>query len=65
MLYEVITEKVVVKSCICDHLGSGSLIALKIADEQNTPQSICPGPNIEWFNKFYTLKEMVDHIYVV
>ncbi len=56
-------EKVVVKSCICDHLGSGALIALKIADEQNAPQSICPGPNIEWFNKFYTLKEMVDHIY--
>jgi len=56
-------EKVVVKSCICDHLGSGALISLKIADEQNTPQSICPGPNIEWFNKFYTLKEMVDHIY--
>lgn len=56
-------EKVVVKSCICDHLGSGALIALKIAEEQNTPQSICPGPNIEWFNKIYTLKEMVDHIY--
>jgi hypothetical protein len=56
-------EKVVVKNCICDHLGNGALIALGIADEQNAPQSICPGPNIEWFDKFYTLKEMVDHIY--
>jgi hypothetical protein len=56
-------EKVVVKNCICDHLGNGALIALGIADEENAPQSICPGPNIEWFNKFYTLKEMVDHIY--
>ena len=30
---------------------------------KNAPQSICPGPNIEWFDKCYTLKEMVDHIY--
>jgi hypothetical protein len=56
-------EKVVVKNCICDHLGNGALIALGIADEEKSPQSICPGPNIAWFNKFYTLKEMVDHIY--
>jgi len=56
-------EKVVVKTCICDHLGNGALIALGLAEEQNAPQSICPGPNIEWFNRRYTLKEMVDHIY--
>ena len=60
---ERLREKVVVKNCICDHLGNGALIALGIADEKNAPQSICPGPNIEWFDKFYTLKEMVDHIY--
>jgi hypothetical protein len=60
---EKLFEKVVAKSCICDHLGNGALIALGIADEQNAPQSICPGPNIEWFNRFYTLKEMADHIY--
>jgi hypothetical protein len=60
---EKLFEKVVAKSCICDHLGNGALIALGIADEKNSPQSICPGPNIEWFNRFYTLKEMTDHIY--
>ena len=60
---ERLREKVFVKNCICDHLGNGALIDLGIADEKNAPQSICPGPNIEWFNKFYTLKEMVDHIY--
>jgi hypothetical protein len=51
------------KTCICDHLANGALIALGIAEEKKSPQSICPGPNIEWFCKFYTLKEMVDHIY--
>jgi len=56
-------KKVVEKTCICDHLGNGALITLGIAKEENSPQSICPSPNIEWFGKFYTLVEMVDHIY--
>jgi hypothetical protein len=56
-------RKVVEKTCICDHLGNGALIALGIANEKSAPQSICPGPNIAWFNRIYTLKEMVDHIY--
>jgi len=56
-------KKVVEKTCICNHLGNGALITLGIAKEENSPQSICPGPNIEWFGKFYTLEEMVDHIY--
>jgi len=56
-------KKVVEKTCICDHLGNGALITLGIAKEKISPQSICPGPNIEWFDKFYTLVEMVDHIY--
>ena len=24
---------------------------------------MCPGPNIAWFDREYTLREMVDHIY--
>ncbi len=60
---ERLCQKIVEKTCICDHLGNGALIALGIAKEKTAPQSICPGPNIAWFDKTYTLKEMVDHIY--
>jgi hypothetical protein len=56
-------KKIIQKTCLCDHLGNGALIKLGIAKEEKSPQSICPGPNIAWFNKIYTLKEMVDHIY--
>lgn len=54
-----ITQKV----CLCDHLGNGALIALGIAEEKDSPPCVCPGPNIEWFDRTYTLREMVDHIY--
>lgn len=58
-----LARKVVEKTCICDHLGNSALIALGIATEKHSPQAVCPGPNIAWFNKFYTLNEMIDHIY--
>ncbi|HUV50813.1 MAG TPA: hypothetical protein VMW78_07340 [Anaerolineae bacterium] len=60
---EELSRKVVEKTCLCDHLGNGALIALGIAGEKNAPQSICPGPNIAWYNRLYSLNEMVDHIY--
>ncbi len=56
-------KEIVEKTCLCGHLGNGALITLGIVNEKNSPQSICPGPNLTWFKKIYTLKETVDHIY--
>ena len=46
-------------------MGNGALINLGIAPKEKSPQSICPGPNIVWFKREYSLHEMVDHIYGV
>lgn len=51
------------KSCICDHLGNGARIALGLAQPEQAPPAICPGPNLVWFDRSYALREMVDHIY--
>lgn len=56
-------NKVVQKSCLCEHLGMGALIKLGIVKPTSGKQAICPGPNIAWFNRNYSLDEMVDHIY--
>lgn len=56
-------EQVLEKACLCDHLGNGALINLGILEEHRAPQSICPGPNIAWFDGEYTLWQMIDHIY--
>ena len=60
---ENLREGVLGKFCICNQLGNGALIDLGIADEKSSPQCICPGSDVAWFKKIYTLKEMVDHIY--
>jgi hypothetical protein len=31
--------------------------------KQSTAVSVCPGPNLAYFSKISSLKEMVDHIY--
>lgn len=60
---EELISRLLVKTCLCDHLGNGALINLGIRKEEKSPQAICPGPNIAWFDRLYSLKEMVDHIY--
>ncbi len=50
------------KRCICCHLGNGTLIELGLA-RPGLPVAVCPGPNLAYFNRTYSLVEMVDHIY--
>ena len=56
--------RVVEKSCICVGLGTSSLLAYGIEHKtEGEGVSICPGPNMAYFSKKLSLKEMVDHIY--
>lgn len=56
--------KIVDKSCLCEGLVA---TVLKINNIETIKQSmevaVCPGPNIAYFDKIVSLKEMVDHIY--
>ncbi len=56
-------DRVLDKTCLCTNLGTSSLIRLGILDPEYGRQEICPGPNIAWFKREYSLLEMVDHIY--
>jgi hypothetical protein len=65
-------KAVAVKECICHQLGNGALEFIRQESatlagtervESRMPVSICPGPNIVWFDRTYSLAEMVDHIY--
>jgi hypothetical protein len=52
------------KTCLCLGLASSALIDKKIVDKtEDNGVSVCPGPNIAYFSKRVSLKNMVDHIY--
>lgn len=57
-------DKITVKSCICVGLGTSVLLVNEIENKVEGPAvSVCPGPNLAFFDKIIGLKEMVDHIY--
>jgi len=62
--YKIKYEKVVEKSCICVGLGTSALLVNNLDTKvEGEGVSICPGPNMAYFSKVISLKEMADHIY--
>ncbi|MEO6685941.1 MAG: hypothetical protein ABIN24_08245 [Dyadobacter sp.] len=58
--FNAITEKL----CLCDGLSTSTLLKNHLLKPRENPAvSICPGPNLAWFSKVYSLDEMVSHIY--
>lgn len=57
-------NNIVEKSCICVGLGTSALLKNEIETKAEGPGvSVCPGPNMAYFSKKLTLKEMISHIY--
>ncbi|WP_316789068.1 hypothetical protein [Pedobacter frigoris] len=58
--FEAVTEKV----CLCEGLcASAYLKNTMLKPKENKAVSICPGPNLAYFSRKYSLKEMINHIY--
>lgn len=57
-------NKITVKACLCNGLTASNLMEYDLDTKmEGTAVSICPGPNLAYFSRIYSLKEMVDHIY--
>lgn len=55
-----VTEKL----CLCTGLCNSAYIKLgMLKPREQKAVSICPGPNLAYFSRQYSLKEMVGHIY--
>ncbi len=62
--YEKQYQEVVSKECLCIGLSNAAVIKYDLPPIKNLKAvTICPGPNIAYFNKVVTLQEMTDHIY--
>jgi len=62
--YQQRYDNIVEKSCICVGLGTPSLLANDLNHRAEGPGvSVCPGPNLAYFDHTVSLPEMVGHIY--
>jgi hypothetical protein len=60
----VTEEQITAKACICHELGVGVLNTYGLDNPgPGSAPAICPGPNLAYFSKVMTLREMTDHIY--
>lgn len=52
------------KTCLCEGLANSAYIKYGITQKNEEEMvTICPGPNTAYFERTYSLQEMVDHIY--
>jgi len=57
-------HKITEKACTCVGLGTSALLAYNLDTKvEGKGVSICPGPNMAYYSKIMSLKNMTDHIY--
>jgi hypothetical protein len=58
-------SEVLAKECLCTGLSNAATkkYSLKPLNKKTDTINICPGPNIAYFSKIVSLREMIDHIY--
>ncbi|EHQ27095.1 hypothetical protein [Mucilaginibacter paludis] len=58
--FNSITEKI----CLCEGLCASTFIKYDIVKpKESRAVAVCPGPNLAYFGRTYSLEEMVKHIY--
>lgn len=62
--FEKAYNAVLEKTCLCEGLATSAYLKYGMhVLKKNTAVSICPGPNLSYFDRVYSLEEMVSHIY--
>ncbi|MHB1106132.1 MAG: hypothetical protein ACYCZ2_07205 [Lutibacter sp.] len=57
-------NKITEKACLCEGLANAAFLSYDIERKgEKQGVAICPGPNMAYFTKDLSLKEMVNHIY--
>ena len=57
-------DKVIEKACLCEGLSAAApLNKNSTARTMGRAVAVCPGPNLAYFSRIFSLEEMVGHIY--
>jgi hypothetical protein len=56
-------NSIIEKSCLCIGLANSAFLKNNIKINNKKGVSVCPGPNMAYFSKLISLKDIIDHIY--
>jgi hypothetical protein len=58
-----ISEEITEKVCLCMGLSAATVISQNIETRESKGVSVCPGPNMAYFDNVLSLEQMTKHIY--
>lgn len=62
--YETRFAEITEKVCLCEGLCTSAYLKTnQLKPKESAAVAICPGPNLAYFDRIYSLDEMVNHIY--
>lgn len=61
--YDAQYKFIIGKACLCEDLAAASLITANRDNKRPLETAVCPGPNLGYFSKIVSLKDMMAHIY--
>jgi hypothetical protein len=62
--YQKKYNKIIEKTCTCVGLGTSALLAYDLDTKvEGKGVSVCPGPNMAYYSKIMSLKDITNHIY--
>lgn len=62
-LYDEKYQYIVGKACLCEDLAAGALIKGGMENGRPLKTAVCAGPNLAYFSRILTMKEIMGHIY--
>ncbi|MDX5584079.1 MAG: hypothetical protein QNK20_03990 [Aureibaculum sp.] len=62
--YQSRYDKIIEKTCVCVGLGTSALLSYDLDTKvEGEGVSVCPGPNMAYYSKIMSLKDITNHIY--
>ncbi|MCF6346727.1 MAG: hypothetical protein L3J20_00305 [Flavobacteriaceae bacterium] len=62
--HQIKYNKIIEKTCTCVGLGTSALLAYDLDTKvEGEGVSVCPGPNMAYYSKIMSLKDITNHIY--
>ena len=58
-----VSDQITDKTCLCMGLAATAVINYRVETRESKGVSICPGPNMAYFNQELSLQDMSHHIY--
>lgn len=62
--YQQQLDEITAKACLCDGLATSAYIKTQsLKPKEQKAVAICPGPNLAYFNRIFSLEQLIGHIY--